>query len=69
MTFNTGWVEHKGGNFLFYAEGVTAGVANTIENVDRERLAIVQKLELKEETFSELFYLYGFSSDIYPSVY
>jgi opine dehydrogenase len=42
MTFNTGWVEHKGGNFSFYAEGVTAGVANTIENVDRERLAIVQ---------------------------
>jgi hypothetical protein len=48
---------------------VTAGVANTIENVDREWLAIVQKLELKEEIFSELFYLYGFSSDIYPSVH
>jgi hypothetical protein len=48
MTLNTGWVEHKGGNFLSYSEGVAAGVANTIENVDRERLAIVQRLELKE---------------------
>jgi hypothetical protein len=48
MTLNTGWVEHKGGNFLFYSEGLTAGVANTIENADKERLAIVQKRELKK---------------------
>lgn len=60
MTFNTGWVEHKGGNFLFYAEGVTAGVANTIENVDRERLAIVQKLELKGDILRALLSLWFF---------
>lgn len=69
MILNAGWIEHKGGNFLFYSEGVTSGVANIIEHVDRERLAIIQKLEIKGETFSELFYRYGLSSAIYPSVY
>jgi opine dehydrogenase len=34
------WVEATGGDFLFYAEGVTAGVARTIEALDAERLAV-----------------------------
>ncbi len=34
------WVEATGGDFLFYAQGVTDGVARTIEALDEERLAV-----------------------------
>ena len=33
------WVEATKGGFLFYAEGVTAGVARVIETLDAERLS------------------------------
>jgi len=36
------WVEATRGDFLFYAEGVTDGVARVIETVDAERLAIAR---------------------------
>jgi opine dehydrogenase len=34
------WVEATGGDFLFYAQGVTPGVARVIGGLDRERLAV-----------------------------
>ncbi|HET8894223.1 MAG TPA: NAD/NADP octopine/nopaline dehydrogenase family protein [Gaiellaceae bacterium] len=34
------WIEATHGDFLFYAEGVTPGVAATIGALDRERLAV-----------------------------
>jgi opine dehydrogenase len=36
------WVEATGGDFLFYAEGVTTGVARVIAALDLERLAIAR---------------------------
>ncbi|WP_432559790.1 NAD/NADP octopine/nopaline dehydrogenase family protein [Granulicoccus sp. GXG6511] len=36
----------RGGDFLFYEEGVTEGVGRLIEAVDRERLAIAAALEV-----------------------
>ena len=41
---NAGLLERTGGRFLFYEEGVTAGVGRLIEGVDRERLAIAAAL-------------------------
>jgi opine dehydrogenase len=34
------WVEATGGDFLFYAEAVTPGVARVMDALDRERLAV-----------------------------
>lgn len=36
------WVEATGGDFRFYVEGVTAGVARSIQALDRERLAVAR---------------------------
>lgn len=36
------WVEATGGDFRFYVEGMTSGVASVMERVDRERLAVAQ---------------------------
>jgi opine dehydrogenase len=41
---NAGLLERTGGRFLFYEEGVTAGVGRLIEAVDSERLAIAAGL-------------------------
>jgi len=40
VLFNTGWIEHTGGNFLFYNEGITPSIYNTIKAMDKERLKI-----------------------------
>ena len=36
------WVEATGGDYLFYAEGVTPGVARVLEALDAERLAVAR---------------------------
>lgn len=40
MIHNAGWIEKTKGNFLFYWDGCTPGVAHSAEGVDRERLAL-----------------------------
>lgn len=59
MLGNAGWIENTGGNFRFYAEGVTAAIAAWIAKVDEERLEIVRRLGLKPTPFVELFYQAG----------
>ena len=44
---NAARIEGTGGDFLFYEEGVTDSVGRVIEAVDRERIAIGEKLGLK----------------------
>jgi hypothetical protein len=66
MTLNTIWVEHQGGNFLFYSERSTTGAADTIENVDRERQwykARAKRRDILSSFVSRVFLR------IYPSVY
>jgi opine dehydrogenase len=41
---NAGLLERTHGDFLFYEEGVTAGVGRLIEAVDRERIALASAL-------------------------
>ena len=43
---NAGLLERTAGGFLFYEEGVTAGVGRLIEAVDKERIALAAALGL-----------------------
>ena len=36
------WVEATGGNFRFYVDGMTSGVASVMEQLDKERLAVAK---------------------------
>lgn len=62
MLMNTGWIEHTGGDFLFYREGFTEGVGRVTASVDAERLAIARALRLPVRTFLEAFYNAGLTT-------
>jgi len=62
MLMNTGWIEHTGGNFLFYREGMSASVARVAEAVDRERMAIAKALGIPTMSFLEVFHRVGLTS-------
>ena len=63
MLGNAGWIEKTGGNFLWYAEGITPAIGRWIDAVDRERLAIVRALGLQAQPFVEVFHRAGLTSD------
>lgn len=63
MLMNTGWIEYKNGDFLFYKEGITPAVARVIEAVDRERLAIGSKFGLLLPAFIDYFCEAGLTSE------
>jgi opine dehydrogenase len=63
MVLNTGWIEHTGGDFLFYREGITEGVGRVTAAVDAERLAIAKALGLPAATFLEAFHRAGLTTD------
>ena len=44
VVHNAGWIEKTKGDFLFYWDGCTPGVAHSAEAVDRERLALGERL-------------------------
>ena len=69
MILNSGWIEHTSGDFLFYSEGVTNAVAKVIESVDKERLKILQRLQLRSETIQEILNRCDFISNVHSSVY
>jgi len=64
MIMNTGWIEHTQGNFLFYREGITAGVGRVAQAVDEERIAVARALGLEVPTFLEAFYRKGITSRV-----
>jgi len=45
--FNAGWIENKDFKFKYYKDGISQKIANLIEKVDRERVAIGIKLGVK----------------------
>lgn len=63
MLMNTGWIEHRKGDFLFYKEGITPAVARVIESVDRERMAIGLKYGLSLPAFIDHFCECGLTSE------
>lgn len=42
MVLTAGWVEAHGGEFLYYVDGITPGIAAVMEEFDRERLAVAR---------------------------
>jgi opine dehydrogenase len=68
VVLNAGWIEFTRGNFRFYYEGITPGVAGVVEKVDRERLAVIRglnergKLGIPELSFVEYFYQAGYTT-------
>jgi opine dehydrogenase len=63
MVMNTGWIEHTGGDFLFYREGITEGVGRVTQAVDEERLAVATALGLPAATFLQAFHRAGLTTD------
>ena len=62
MLMNAGWIEHTGGDFLFYREGITEAVGCATAAVDAERTAIARALGLPVRTFLEAFYDAGLTT-------
>jgi opine dehydrogenase len=52
---NMGRIEHVGGDFWMYKEGITRSVKMVINAMDAERQAIIRRLGLKPKTYDEIF--------------
>lgn len=62
MIMNAGWIEHTGGEFLFYREGITESIGRVTAGVDAERIAIAQALGVPFQTFLEAFHRAGLTT-------
>jgi opine dehydrogenase len=76
MIGNIGWIERTRGNFRFYSEGVTPGIASLMGAIDRERLAVADAYGVPVAPFLDLFFRAGLtdeenyaSGDIYAAVH
>lgn len=55
---NAGWIEMTQGDFDFYWGGMTPGVCENIDQVDKERLAVAEALGFKQVSLNELNHIY-----------
>ena len=62
MLLNAGWIEFTGGDFYYYVEGTTPAVAQIMEDVDRERLNLLDVLGLPKVNFLERYYNAGYTT-------
>lgn len=60
---NVGWLESTKGDYYFYSEGTTPGVARVIEAVDRERMALADRLNVPTSSFVDAFHAFGLTTD------
>jgi opine dehydrogenase len=63
MLGNAGWIEKTAGDFYYYREGISPAIAAWIQEVDWERLEIVQRLGLNPLRFVDIFYQAGLTSE------
>ncbi len=63
MLGNIGWIERTGGEFRYYSEGVTPGVAAVMDAIDAERLAIAGAFGLDLPPFIDMFHAAGLVED------
>ncbi|RAI43170.1 hypothetical protein CH341_15675 [Rhodoplanes roseus] len=63
MIMNAGWIQHTGGDFLFYREGITDAVGRVTAAVDAERMAIARALGVPAVSFLQLFYDAGLTTE------
>jgi opine dehydrogenase len=59
---NAGWLEHTKGDYLFYYEGTTPGVARVIEALDAERMAVAAAAGVPTRPFVDVFHAFGYTS-------
>jgi opine dehydrogenase len=62
MIMNAGWIEHTGGDFLFYREGFTDAVGRVTAAVDAERMATADALGVAVAPFIDVFYEAGLTT-------
>jgi opine dehydrogenase len=62
MVCNAGWIEATKGKFGFYAEGSGRAVAQVMDAIDAERLALAARLGVRAVPFAELFRQLGFTT-------
>lgn len=62
MLMNAGWIEHTGGEFRFYADGITESVGRVTKAVDDERRAIADALDIPSVSFLDAFYRAGLTT-------
>ena len=58
---NAGRIEFTKGNYLHYKEGITPSVARVMEDVDKERMAVVRAYGLSEMTTAERLVTLGYT--------
>jgi opine dehydrogenase len=58
---NAGRIEFTKGNYLHYKEGITPSIARVMENLDRERMAVVRAYGLSEMTTAERLVILGYT--------
>lgn len=63
MLMNAGWIEHTGGDFLFYKEGITPAVGKVTAAIDAERLAVARALGVPATPFLEVFHNAGLTTE------
>lgn len=63
MILNAGWIEHTKGNFSYYCEGGTPAVARVMEEVDKERITLCQRIGYASERFLDLFFKAGSTTE------
>ena len=62
MIMNAGWIEHTGGDFLFYREGFTPAIGRVTAAVDAERMAVARALGVPAVPFLDFFHAAGLTS-------
>jgi opine dehydrogenase len=62
MILSIAWIEHTAGDFSFYYDAATPGVARVIGDIDRERLAIGKAWGLTLEPLPQIFAEIGSTS-------
>ena len=62
MIMNAGWIQHTGGDFLFYREGFTDAVGRVTAAVDAERMAVAEALGVPALSFLDFFYQAGLTT-------
>jgi opine dehydrogenase len=62
MIMNAGWIQHTGGDFLFYREGFTDAIGRITAAVDKERIAVAKALSVPAVPFIDVFYESGLTT-------
>ena len=63
MVMNAGWIEHTGGDFLFYREGFTPAIGRATAAIDAERMKIAESMGFVTRPMLEISRDMGFIND------